>query len=453
VIGQFDTTVSLNEFLGNVGKDKQAAPGFMQKSIQRLLEIHEASDAATRVSVYKKAKAKALKDGMSEAQAVDYAVFKARESINFALTGNSPTLAAARQMIPFLNATIVGLDTLYRAATGYGLNPEEKAAAKSAFRNRAAMMVALSVAYAALMGDDEEYNKLPDYVKDGNWLFPYIGLDGKKKFIRIPVPYEVGYLFKTLPEVAYRYLNGTSTGKEVAKSISKGLIQNLPTGGTPIPQFARPALEVVTNYSFFTGRPIESMGDERLPVAERGRKTSEVSKALSKAGLDEIGLSPAKIDTLTKGYFAEFGNFFNELADAVIAVGSGKERTAKDLEDLPFFKSFIADPQADKAVATFYDHQKTANEVANSFSKMKGEGRVEELQALIADPEKRQMVVAAPALRKIGDVMSTLNKQITIIDRDQSKSPAERRKLINELEQRRNEIANRGVQIARELGL
>jgi hypothetical protein len=315
------------------------------------------------------------------------------------------------------------------------------------------MMVAMSVAYAMLMSDDDEYNKQPDYVKDANWLFPIIGLDGKKTFIRIPVPYEVGYLFKTLPEAAVRYLNGNSTGKEVAKSIRTGLIQNLPTGGTPIPQFAKPALEVVTNYSFFTGRPLESAGDARLPVEERGRKASEISKVLSEAGLDKIGLSPAKIDTLTKGYFAEFGNFFNELADAVLAVGSGKQRTEKDLEDLPFFKSFMADPQADKAVATFYSHQKTATEVANYFSKIKNEGRVEELQKLIADPEKRQMIVAAPAMKKISDVLSTINKQIGIIDRDQSKSPAERRRMINELELRRNEVANRGVQIARELGL
>lgn len=453
VIGQFDTTVSLNEFLGNVGKNKQAAPGFIQNSIQKLMEIHEASDAATRVAVYKKAKAKALKDGMSEPQAIDYAVFKARESINFALTGNSPALAAARQMIPFLNATIVGLDTLYRAATGYGLNPEEKAKARSSFRNRAMMMVAMSVAYAVLMSDDDEYNKLPDHVKDNNWLFPIIGLDGKKKFIRIPVPYEVGYLFKTLPEAAVRYLKGTSTGKEVAKSIGTGLLTNLPTGGTPVPQFAKPALEAITNHSFFTWNPIESAGDARLPVAQRGRKASEVSKLLSEAGLDKIGLSPAKIDTLTKGYFAEFGNFFNELADAVLAVGSGKQRTAKDLEDMPFFKSFMADPQADKAVSTFYDHQKTATEVANFFNDMKKEGRVEELQKLIADPKKRQMIAAAPALTKISDVMSTLNRQIRIIDKDQSKSPAERRKMINELELKRNEIANRGVEIARQLGL
>jgi hypothetical protein len=303
------------------------------------------------------------------------------------------------------------------------------------------------------MGDDDEYNKQPDYVKDANWLFPIIGLDGKKTFIRIPVPYEVGYLFKTLPEAAYRYLNGTSTGKEVAKSIGKGFIQNLPTGGTPIPQFAKPALEAVTNHSFFTWNTIESPADARLPVAQRGRKASEISKILSEAGLDKIGLSPAKIDTLTKGYFAEFGNFFNELSDAVLAVGSGKERTEKDLEDLPFFKSFMADPRADKAVSTFYDHRKTATEVANSFNDMKKEGRVEELQALIADPEKRKMIAAAPALTEISNVMSELSRIIRIIDQDQSKSPPERRRMINELELRRNEMANRGVQIARELGL
>jgi len=56
-------------------------------------------------------------------------------------------------------------------------------------------------------------------------------------------------------------------------------------------------------------------------------------------------------------------------------------------------------------------------------------------------------------MKKISDVLSTLNRQIGIIDRDQSKSPAERRRMINELELKRNEVANRGVQIARELGL
>jgi hypothetical protein len=332
VIGQFDSTVTLQEYLGNVGKDKQQSPGMIQRGLHRLLEIHEASDAATRIAIYKKAKAKALKDGMSESQAVDYAVFKARESINFALTGNSPTLANLRQMIPFLNATIVGLDTLYRAATGYGLNPEERAKVQRMFATRAMMMVAMTVAYAASLQDDDDYKKLPDYVKDGNWLIP-MSTESGKQFVKLTVPYEVGFLFKTLPEVFVRYMSGTSTGKEALASIRSGFIQNMPTGGVPVPQAVRPLLEVVTNHSFFTNRPIEGMGDSRLPVAERGQRASEFAKMMSGMGLDKLSLSPAKIDVLTKGYFAELGAFFNELSGAVINAATGKEPTPKNVDN------------------------------------------------------------------------------------------------------------------------
>jgi hypothetical protein len=453
VIGQFDSTVTLDEFLGNVGKDKQKSPNFIQKGLHKLLEIHEASDAATRVAIFKKAKAKALNDGMSEKQAVDYAVFKARESINFALTGDSSFLAAARQMIPFLNATIVGLDTLYRAATGYGLNPEEKAQAKKMFRQRAMMLVGMTLAYAALMQDDEEYKKLPDYVKDGNWLFPVWLPSTGKTFVKLPVPYEVGYLFKTLPEVLVRYLSGTSTGKEALASIGTGFIHNMPTGGTPIPQFAKPTLEVVSNYSFFTGRPIEGMSDSRLPVAQRGQKASEFSKMLSNLGLDNIGLSPAKLDVFIKGTFAEAGTMTTELADALIMAGSGETKTPKNLVNQPFMRSFLTDPQVNKAVSDYYEISRTATETANLFTKYKNEGRGEELTAMMADQDKRQKVIAAPILRDIGEAMSQIQKAIRAIDANKALPPDERRARINELQKRYGEVAEQGRQVAETLKL
>jgi len=453
VIGQFDSTVSLPEFLGEVGKDKQKSPNFIQKGLHRLLEIHEASDAATRVSIFKKAKAQALKDGMSEKQAVDFAVFKARESINFALTGDSSFLAAARQMIPFLNATVVGLDTLYRAATGYGLNPEEKAKVKKMFRQRAIMLVGMTLAYAALMHDDEDYKKLPDHVKDGNWLFPVWLPNTGKTFVKIPVPYEVGYLFKTLPEVVVRYLSGTSTGKEALASIGGGFIHNMPTGGTPIPQFAKPTLEVVSNHSFFTNRPIEGMSDSRLPVAQRGQKASEFSKMLSNLGLDNIGLSPAKLDVFIKGTFAEAGTMATELADALIMAASGDTKTPKNLVNQPFMRSFLTDPQVNKAVSDYYEISRTATETANLFTKYKQEGRGDELRALVADQDKRQQIVAAPVLRKIGDSMSQIQKAIRAIDANKALPPEERRARINELQKRYGEIAEQGRQIAETLKL
>ena len=452
MIGQFDSTVSLQEFLGNVGKEKGKEPGVIQRGLHRLLEIHEASDAATRVAIYKKAKAKALADGMSESRAIDYAVLKARESINFAITGNSQFLAAARNMIPFLNATIVGLDTLYRAATGYGLNPEEKAKARAMFRNRAAMLFMMSFVYAAMMQDDDDYKKLPDYMKDGNWLFPTSDKDGKT-FVRVPVPYEVGYLFKTFPEVLVRYMAGTSTGKEAYASMWTGFWQNMPTGGVPIPQFAKPTLEVITNHSFHTGRDIEGVADSRLPVSDRGRKASEFAKMLSKAGLDNISMSPAKIDVFLKGTFAEMGVFGTELADALILAASGKEKTPKNFENMPFMRSFLTDPQVNKAISDFYELEKSATQVANLFTQYKNEGRGEELQALISNKEKVAQVQAAPVLRKLAQEMTKINKAINAIDNSKDIPPQERRDRINELQRVLATVAQQGYQVAGIAGL
>jgi hypothetical protein len=252
VIGQIDSTVDLADFLKQVGTEK-LNPSKLDELIRKVMRMHEASDAATRVAIYKKAKAEGLAKGMSEAEATDYGVFKSRESINFAVRGNSKTLNALRHMIPFFSAAITGLDTLYRAASGYALNPQEKKAAQQLFIKRAGMMAMLSTAYAMMLQDDEDYKKLPDNVKDNNWLLPN-PFGGGQSFIKVAIPYEVGFLFKTAPEVAVRYMYGTSTGKEATTSYLKGLQRNLPGEGILIPQGAKPALEAITNYSFFTGR-------------------------------------------------------------------------------------------------------------------------------------------------------------------------------------------------------
>jgi hypothetical protein len=323
VIGQIDSTIDLVDFLKQVGTEK-LNPTKLDQLIRKVMRMHEASDAATRVAIYKKAKAEGLAKGMSEAEATDYGVFKSRESINFAIRGNSRTLNFLRHSIPFFSAAITGLDTLYRAASGYGLNPEEKKAAQQLFIKRAGMLAMLSTAYAMVLQDDEDYQKLPDNVKDNNWLLPN-PFGGGHSFIKIAIPYEVGFLFKTVPEASVRYMAGTSTGKEVLASYLGGLKRNLPGEGILIPQAAKPALEAITNYSFFTGRGIEGMSDQGLPTAQRGPNASEVAKVLSKAGLDKVGISPAKFDHLMQGYFAELGTFSTGMAGSAIAAATGKE--------------------------------------------------------------------------------------------------------------------------------
>ena len=452
VIGQYDPTISVQEYLKQVGTEK-LKPSMLDKALHKIMQVHEASDASTRVALFKKAKAEGLKRGMSEKEATDYGVHIARESINFLVRGNNRTLNALRHMIPFLSASITSLDTLYRAATGYGLNPEEKAKAQRLFYSRAAVMAVLSTLYAMQLQDDDDYKRLPDNVKDNNWLMPNPwGTDGKS-FIKVPVPFEVGFFFKTLPEVSVRYMAGTSTGKETIASILAGIRHNLPGEGILIPQAVKPALEAVTNYSFFTGRPIEGMSDQGLPVANRGPNASEVAKALSGLGLDKVGLSPAKIDYLIQGYLAELGTFTTGIASTIVAEAQGKVPPNKNIEEQPFFKAFMTNPNTSHAATDFYEISHSAQETVNAFNRLKTRGEGEAAREFVSDEEKRKLIAVAPVLRGIQNNMALVRKQVNVIKESQTMDPEEKRLRINQLMERYDQIAQKGYQVLERAGI
>jgi hypothetical protein len=446
VIGQMDSTIDIHDFLKQVGMEKKE-PTILSKAIHKAMKFHEASDAATRVALFKDQEKKALAMGMSKEDAVNYAVFKARESINFAIHGSSPILNNLRNMIPFLSASINSLDTVYRAATGYGLPPAEKKAAQMLFVKRALMMSVMATAYAMMYQGDDDYKKLPDYTKDNNFLLPNPFGDGHT-FIKIPVPFEVGFLFKTIPEATVRYMAGNSTGKEVLGSYLSGITNTIPGNGILLPQAVKPAFEVVTNHSFFTHRPIESVGEQNLPVAMRGARASEVAKQLSTLGLDKVGLSPAKIDYLIQGYTAELGAFTTGLAGSAFDAATGKVRTAQNIEEMPFFKSFMTNPKASKAIADFYDLEHTAQETVNEFNQYKKFGEAEKIKELMANEQNRKLIAAAPALRGIQSQMTNLRTQMKVIDQNQKMDPELRRQRLNELQTVYEKLALQGEKIA-----
>lgn len=450
VIGAYDSTLSMAQYLKDVGKEG-STPSGMQKLFHKLMTIHEASDAATRVEIFKKAKADGIKKGMTEEDAINYGVFKAREAINFAVHGNSSTINQLRHAIPFFSAALTSLDTVYRSATGFGLSGKEKAEAKAQFKRRAMMMVAMSFAYAMMLQGDEEYEKLPDHVKDNNWLMPNpVG----KGFIKFATPFEVGFLFKTIPEVMVRTMSGTSTGKEAIASIQKGLIQNLPGGGVIFSQAIKPAVEVITNHSFFTGNPVESIGDQGKSVANRGQRATETAKMLSRFGLDKIGLSPAKIDHLIQGYFAELGTFITSAVDTLIYAAEGKTPPDKNFESMQVMKPFLTDRNVNKAVSDFYEIEKSAREVVTDLNDMKKKGMIKDITALVGDEEKRKQIAIEPMLRKTMEGMAKIRAQIGYLrENEAGMTPEARRDRINELTQYMNQYAAQGVKAAKAIGL
>jgi len=278
-------------------------------------------------------------------------------------------------------------------------------------------------------------------------------VDGRKTFVKIPVPFEIGYLFKTLPEAGWRLYSGTSTGKEVAKSYIDGLIHNLPGGGIPIPQAFKPALESITNHSFFTGNPIEGMSDQGKPVVERGRNASEAAKMLSQAGLHNVGLSPAKIDALIKGYFAELGGTSLMAASYVVDAANGTEKSSKNIENYPVVKAFMTDPNVSKAVSDFYTLEHNAKEMTNMFADLKKDGLFDRAREYLNDEDKKKQLLAAPVFRSLGEKMGKIQTAIRQVEARQGMDADEKRTRINELYQLLNQTAKKGYEIAERAGI
>lgn len=336
------------------------------------------------------------------------------------------------------------------------MSPEEKAQAQKLFVSRALMLSVMSVAYAMAYQDNDDYKRQSDRVKDDNWLIPNPFGTGHT-FIKIPVPFEVGFLFKTIPEASVRYMAGTSTGKEVLASYALGLAHNLPGGSIPpislLPQAIKPIIETQANYSFYTGRPIESMSDQNKPIEARGERASELAKILSSYGLKKLNLSPAKIDYLIQGYMAELGTFSTGMASSAIQAAEGKNPVAKNLEETPFMKSFMTNPNASKAIADFYDLDHNAAQTVKYFNDLKKTGNVQEAKKFLEDEDHKRQIKAAPALRKVGDQMSAIKQQINYYRDNEKMDPTTRRNKINELQEKLNKVAEQGYAIASKVGI
>jgi hypothetical protein len=292
-----------------------------------------ASDAATRAMVYERV----LAETGNEAEAL----YRALEVMNFNRKGNSPLIRVLTAAVPFFNARLQGLDLFYRASTG-NMNTNDAKAIQRKFFLRGSTMMALSVMYYMMVADDEEYKKQEQETKDGNWIIPSLG-------IRIPIPFEVGVLFKTMPERITAYALGNDTGKDLRDSTVRNLVSTF--AFNPIPQTVKPIVEAATNFSFFTMRPIvgQGMGDVD-PEFQVGPGTSKVAEMLGR----QLGMSPMKIDHILKGYTGTMGIYMVDATDLVMEQFGDSAKANKRFEQLPIIKRFAVDPEARGTVTAYY---------------------------------------------------------------------------------------------------
>lgn len=362
VIGGYDYSQGTKDAAEQFGKELRKVSGTKtagEKALTPFTSLWDglekgtqASDAATRMEIYKKT----LKETGNEAEAL----FRALEVMNFNRKGNNPIVRVATAAIPFLNARMQGLDVLYRA--GFGANATQNAdKIQKAFWTRGMYLAALSTMYWLLTHDDEEYKKQEQETRDNNWLFPSLG-------IRVPIPFEVGVLFKVVPERIAALTLGEDTPKDFLASMGRNLASTLALN--PIPQAVLPLVEATTNFSFFTFRPIVGQGMEGVaPAYQVGPGTSRLAELIAeitKGAPSAVQISPMKLDQIIQGYTGTIGSYMSNLFDAVYDMHTDNPKASMRFEQLPVVKRFVLDPDARGQVTAYYDMKNAVDEATRT---------------------------------------------------------------------------------------
>ena len=379
---------------------------------QYLEHASEAHDAAVRISVYKDVLAKTG----NEAEAL----FRANEVLNFNRKGNSALVRVITAGIPFLNAKVQGLDLMYRGlvqpSLGGDVSARQRQVQKTALI-RAGTMVGLSVMYAALVTNDPDYEAQQQEVKDNNWIIPGLG-------VRIPIPFEIGTMFKTIPEHIYRYFYGKENLKELQAAGKKALGDAIAI--SPVFQVALPLYEAKSNYSYFTGRPIVGTHMQGIdPKFQVEPNTSIISKELGQI----TGISPLLIDHVYQGYTGTMGMYFSDLMDAAFGMAGSTSKPSLRLEQMPVIKGFLIDNQATGQVSQFYELKDSVETAVRTINDLKSRGSPE-LTSYAQEHAKEYAVRGS--VEQIAKQLQALKKQaLAIRDMDISRDEKRDRLLEN----------------------
>lgn len=322
-------------------------------------------DALTRRAQYDSY----IQQGLSEMEAT----YMALESMNFSRRGLSPSLHMASTLIPFFNAQIQGLDVLYRSFTGQ-MPMNERLEVRKKLITRGAMLALLSFAYAMAMQDDEAYKNAKPEEKYGNW---FVSLPGVEQPLRLPIPFELGYVFKALPEALVNILSNEEGGEEAFKAL-KHIVQQMIPGASSyfIPAGVKPLAEVGFGVSAYTGRDIESAREQQVEPAYRAREsTTELAKTVGEL----TGFSPIKLEFLISGYTGQMGMALIAALSAPFAgTGEGPAPATKRPSDLPLIGTLFQPKDASGIIDLVYERMNKVRQVQETYKRLIDENKPEQ---------------------------------------------------------------------------
>jgi hypothetical protein len=291
--------------------------------------------------------------------------------------------------------------------------------------------------YAAAVSGDPDYEKQEEETKDNNWIMP---MGEGKTPIKFPIPFEVGTLFKTIPERIYRsFFMPDQENRDTTDDLHKSMMRAIKStfAINPVPQVVAPLLEARDNFSVFTQRPIVGQNMQGIaPEYQVGPSTSKWAEILGK----QAGMSPMMLDHVYKGYTGTMGIYAADLMDAAIEslTSPAVQKPSKRLEQMPIIKRFLADPEARGKITSYFDLKHSVDTTVRTINLMEKQG-----DASLPDyVEKNAQLFAAR------DFMNNLNKQMDDLQKQANMIRAadipanEKRDMLTEITKAQNLLVN-----------
>ena len=355
------------------------------------------------------------------------AVNKAINIINWNKRGNSAGLRLLTHTIPFLNAYLQGMDILTNVMRGKFLTATDKKNALKLFAITSAKIMVLNAIYAAIVGGDDEYEKLPDDEKLRSYIIPGTGM-------KLPLRGELAFLYKLLPEGLYNLITKEGTDQEIDARRVRQAVSGSLAGGllfpALFPQAIKAPIEVAMNYNLFTGNPIVS------PFQERKETDLQVNAGTSYVarGFGEIGVSPLKVDHLLRGTFGTLGSAGLGIIDGIINQFVDNPLPSTPIDKMPVISAIMYSPNGRSALNQFYDLKDLSDRVTNSMGKYKGERLTKYLN------DNAKLIGARDTINALNDAIKELRAERTEVIDNKNFSAKVKATKLRGIEKRMNKI-------------
>jgi hypothetical protein len=400
-------------------------PGW-ESAMARLDDLAMMGDAATRVSMYNSF----LKQGLTKREAI----LATLEAMNFSRRGTSISVLYANTLIPFFNASLQGLDVLYRAFKG-DMVASERLRVKQKLLARLGIMAGITLAYAAMMQDDESYENANPEERYGNW---FVRIPGLEEPLRIPIPFELGLIGKALPEGIYRLMASDDSTKEVAEALKTMALRSIPID---VPTAVKPIIEWNLNRSFFTDRDLVTASMPNDPRFQYNLNTPEIIKLFG-----NIGLPPVKVENTLRGYTGGLGVSILRLLDPVF--GGEVVKAGQGLANVPILGGVFQPQDASGIINAAYNTANNIEGINRTYKRLEVEDPDE------ADKyydEKLDELSMASDAGRFKQYMGTLTKEEREIRADKTLDPKKKDEYLKEIRQEKIAASKEFRQLAAQM--